>query len=86
MGVMCTICRKLFSCQSNLNRHTRTAHKAAVKIAFYELDKYSAKCRECNCSYRYVADLREHLEKYHKIDFETVTMFFKSMQGECFIF
>ncbi|XP_069679650.1 uncharacterized protein [Periplaneta americana] len=67
MGVACLLCNKIFSNQTNVNRHKREVHDCREKeVIEYDKDVSVFKCLEgCEVSFKYNSDLRIHLQKKH---------------------
>lgn len=82
----CSECERAFSGRSNFNKHNKNVHKKTVTPTMYEEDVYTSRCLEgCKVSFRFVNDLRWHLQTAHNIDNEPVIKNFASYQGECFL-
>ena len=71
MPVFCFECEKVFSTQSNFNRHKREVHgdeSNEDQQLTYAYEKYL--CLEgCKVSFRFIQDLRNHLHSEHNIQF-----------------
>ncbi|XP_072395518.1 zinc finger transcription factor family protein 17-like [Diabrotica undecimpunctata] len=71
MVVMCKECSKVYSSQSNLNRHLKEIHGLNAQIIFYDKNVTSFKCLEgCNISFRLRLELVRHLEDCHNFKME----------------
>ncbi|KAJ8909799.1 hypothetical protein NQ315_015319 [Exocentrus adspersus] len=72
MPVLCFVCEKIFSTQSNLNKHSKKVHKSKPKIVSYDQSKRDYKCleNECNSSFRNNIDFINHLSEDHHINIE----------------
>ena len=83
MGVVCKVCKKIFTRQSNLNAHLKNIHKEIFNnIISYDFNVFNNKCLEgCNVSFRNVNDLRKHLEHLHNFNVEAEILNFPSLMG-----
>lgn len=83
MAVMCNICEKVFSTQSNLNQHRYRVHKIKENISIsYDFNMFGSKCLEgCNVSFKFISNLRLHLESVHNMDMMSETLHFRCMEG-----
>lgn len=83
MPVLCFVCDKIFSTQSNLNKHSKRVHKRKPKIVSYDQSKWNYKCLEsgCNSSFQRCIDLINHLTEDHHINMQSETMTFSSKEG-----
>lgn len=61
----CYICDKVFSANSNLNRHLRKIHKENVQSPYNNV-----KCALCNSIYSSSSIYNQHLEKDHRVHIE----------------
>lgn len=84
MGVMCLICDKFYSNQSNLNKHRKKVHNLKPKIVSYDKSKYMYKCLETNCnsSFRYNVGLKVHLTDEHRKQIECEEKEFSNKEGK----
>lgn len=84
MGVICLVCSKGFSNQSNLNKHTKKVHNLKPKTVCYDQLKFMYKCLEknCNCSFRYNVGLKNHLSEVHNKRIESEEMEFSNKEGK----
>lgn len=84
MGVLCFICEKVFSNQSNINKHMRNVHnKQSPSIIEYEGSVGLFKCLDgCNVSFKCNKDLRNHLQQKHSVYQEILTPTFTSYSGK----
>lgn len=85
MPIFCFHCEKLFSNQSNLNRHTREVHhdKNQELTIQYPLEVYLFKCLEgCQVSFRFNKDLRNHLRIKHNLEFDSEKLIFRGKDGK----
>ncbi|XP_050314961.1 uncharacterized protein LOC126749334 [Anthonomus grandis grandis] len=80
MGVVCKYCEKLFSSQSNINKHIKNVHKLKASAVSYDKAVWNSKCMEsaCNSSFQRNEDLVIHLRTEHNMFFETEDLFFTS--------
>ncbi|CAG9772283.1 unnamed protein product [Ceutorhynchus assimilis] len=81
MPVSCLICFKVFSTQSSVNRHLKNVHKQEKNnIISYPYDHFNSKCLEENCgtSFRFISELRCHLETVHNKTMNKENIFFAS--------
>lgn len=82
----CKYCGHNFSAQKNLNRHLRDKHNATERnIQSYEFSEFDSKCSDCKVSFKFVADLREHLEVVHSKLQEFDQLTFKDETGRSII-
>lgn len=75
MTVMCQVCDKFFSKQSNLNRHRKEVHGLeAINSVSYDNLVWNYKCLETNCNHSYQRSegLIQHLQQVHNILFEEI--------------
>ncbi|CAH1103846.1 unnamed protein product [Psylliodes chrysocephalus] len=88
MSVICKYCNKLFTLQSNLNRHLKNVHnRTETNIICYEYNIHSNKCLEgCHASFINIMQLRQHFTQAHKIDFEEKTLNFGNIEGVYIVF
>ncbi|KAH1021709.1 hypothetical protein HUJ04_011193 [Dendroctonus ponderosae] len=85
MGVTCFVCNKIFSRQSNLNRHCREVHGLEASIVSYDKSVWNYKCLESNCnnSYQKNENLVQHLQRVHNLLFdEPEEIVFTSYSGK----
>lgn len=83
MPVACKICQKIFCSQSSVNRHLKNVHSKQDKnIVSYEYSRFNSKCleKDCNTSYRFVAELRCHLESAHNKLMDKEVIIFKTLE------
>ena len=84
MGVFCFECNKVFSHQSNYNRHRREIHKLCDKVIIeYAYEVTMFKCEECRLSFKKNNYLRHHLSQKHNLNvdhFEVLS--FNSYEGK----
>ncbi|XP_072399070.1 uncharacterized protein [Diabrotica undecimpunctata] len=77
MAVMCKICKKILSSQSCLNRHNKKVHnQKKTEIISYELNVFNSKCFECAISFKFIKDLRTHLQDKHNVAIEMIEITF----------
>lgn len=84
MSLSCSICAKNFSSKGNLTKHLKNVHKAEEKrVTSYNFEQFNNKCLEedCNKSYRFLADLRHHLQQIHSYAIEEEILKFSSEEG-----
>lgn len=83
MAVICKFCEKIFSTQSNLNKHLRNVHKQEQKnIISYDYNFSNIKCLSCHCSFRFTCDLRYHLKLVHSQVIDEENMQFANANGK----
>lgn len=85
MPIFCNYCEKLFSTQSNLNRHTKEVHpdKNQELTITYPHEVYLFKCLEgCQMSFRFNKDLRNHLSIKHNMEIDYEKLIFGEKDGE----
>lgn len=70
----CNECSKSFMSKSSLIRHFKSHSKQ-------HLNKYNAKCLDCEMSFRYIKDLRIHLVFKHDFNGECLELEFNDMDG-----
>lgn len=83
MAVHCFHCEKVFSSQSNLNRHLSEKHNISNNIVPLE-KKNNFQCLNCDAiiSFKNCNDLRMHLQEEHNIITETTELQFSSHEGK----
>ena len=84
MPGICLICEKLYSSQSNLNRHIQEVHRQVPEPISYGCDsKYNSRCMEPNCDnvFQNNKDLINHLHTFHLMKFETELILMDNMNG-----
>lgn len=82
MAVTCRHCGKVYSNQSNLNRHLKENHGLNSEIIAYEKDLKSFKCLEgCDISFRLNSELVDHLQKKHNFKMEQESREFPTIEG-----
>ncbi|CAG9768283.1 unnamed protein product [Ceutorhynchus assimilis] len=68
MGVHCFECDKVFSTQSNYNRHRSEVHGLDDKVIIeYACEVTMFKCEECGISFKKNENLRHHLVQKHNL-------------------
>mgnify|MGYP003729617393 CR=1 FL=1 len=72
----CYICDKIFSANSNLNRHLRKIHKENVQSPYNNV-----KCALCESVYSSSSIYNQHLENDHKVRIEVEHLTFVSKQS-----
>ncbi|XP_072394744.1 uncharacterized protein [Diabrotica undecimpunctata] len=83
MVVMCKECSKVYSSQSNLNRHLKEIHGLNAQIISYDKNMTSIKCLEgCNISFRLRLELVGHLEDCHNFKMEREMYKFSTIEGQ----
>lgn len=67
MAVACLVCYKIYSSQSALNDHLKQ-HQVNKNVLSHDFHVHKAKCLDCKCSFRFISDLRYHLEIKHSFE------------------
>lgn len=88
MSVQCKYCNGIFSSQFNLNKHCRNIHGVQNSGISYDKSVYNFKCLEVNCnnSFKFNADLINHLQNNHKFSIVSEELAFNSIEGGYHIF
>ncbi|XP_018561613.1 uncharacterized protein LOC108903799 [Anoplophora glabripennis] len=80
MSVKCEMCGLIFTQQKNLNRHYKNVHNA-TSILSNNFETFINKCLDgCNCSFKYLKELREHLKISHNFEIIQEIHTFESFQ------
>lgn len=85
MSVICLVCDKIFTKQSNLNRHLQNVHNLEPKPVSYDNNIWNYKCLEtsCNNSFPRCESLIIHLQTVHNVIFEeTEEIVFSNKSGK----
>lgn len=83
MDLICEICGISLSNKQNLIRHIKNIHKILKNNATrFDMNKYKNKCLDgCNCSFKNLKQLREHLRDIHNFKIIKETKSFDSFEG-----
>lgn len=81
MAVICLFCNKTYSHQSGLNDHIKKTHQIEKNVISYAFHVYKARCLDCQCSFRFISDLRHHLETKHDCKSEMEKLEFHNKDG-----
>ena len=77
---VCPICSKVYKYQFTLLKHMKSTHPNVTINS-----NNPVQCKESNCfaTFRYVGQLRHHLQEQHSLNFSTETQEFKTIEGTC---